>query len=183
MYPTEKFWQQAKSKRSVIEFGTSRWDASKPTHHKEIFVLNAGAAELERYIMADITPGLDVDLVCDLHKPPEELYGRFDCFLAASVWEHLKKPWVCAERVWDLLRPGGIFLVTTHQTFPIHGYPHDYFRFTKEALHSCFDTRPWAELEGWSGHECSIIPLTNVMPVWNFEAKGHIQSVIYGRKP
>jgi hypothetical protein len=30
--------------------------------------------------------------------------------------------------------PGGICYIETHQTFPFHRYPQDYFQFSKEAL-------------------------------------------------
>lgn len=177
MNAIQTFWALAASKKRIVEFGTRRWEADKPTHHR------AKWGNVEKYVMCDVTPGLDVDVLCDIHEPPQELIGQFDCFLAPSVWEHLKKPWIASEKVWDLLQPGGVFLVTTHQTFPIHGYPHDYFRFSKEALLSCFDTRPWAELKAESGFDCIITPIQNGMPVWNYEARGHIQSLIYGRKP
>lgn len=184
MKPVEKFWKQVQAKgksQNVVEFGTRRWEAGKPTHHKPHFANLLGGAPFA-YLMCDVMQGEDVDLVCDIHQFPAEMNEKFDTFLAPSVWEHLKKPWVAAEKVYDMLKPGGVFLVTTHQTFPIHGYPHDYFRFSKEALLSCFDSKPWSHLEAESGFECAIVPIQNGMPVWNFEARGHIQSVIYGRK-
>ena len=36
------------------------------------------------------------------------------------------------------LKPGGLVFVQTHQTFPIHAVPFDYFRFSTDALRSLF---------------------------------------------
>jgi hypothetical protein len=39
------------------------------------------------------------------------------------------------------LRIGGVLFVQTHQSFPLHGYPLDYFRFSEDALASLFGTQ------------------------------------------
>ena len=44
------------------------------------------------------------------------------------------RPWAATPELARVLRPGGVIYVETHQTFPIHGYPSDYWRFTREAL-------------------------------------------------
>jgi len=36
------------------------------------------------------------------------------------------------------LRKGGYLFIDTHQTFKLHGYPYDYYRFSREALESLF---------------------------------------------
>ena len=48
---------------------------------------------------------------------------------------------MAAVEIARALRPGGLFYVQTHQTFPIHAYPYDYWRFTKEALETLFCPR------------------------------------------
>jgi hypothetical protein len=50
------------------------------------------------------------------------------------VFEHLERPWIAAKEVARVLAPGGFCHVATHQTFPLHGYPRDYFRFSTDAL-------------------------------------------------
>ena len=39
------------------------------------------------------------------------------------------------------LKVGGLLFVQTHQTFPIHAVPYDYFRFSKDAMASLFGTK------------------------------------------
>jgi hypothetical protein len=47
---------------------------------------------------------------------------------------------VAAHEVMKALKVGGLLYVQTHQAFPLHGYPLDYFRFSREALASLFGT-------------------------------------------
>jgi SAM-dependent methyltransferase len=86
------------------------------------------------YVMADVDTGADVDAVADLHALPQDWAGRFDALVAVAVFEHLERPWIAAKEVARVLKPGGFAYVSTHQTFPLHGYPSDFFRFSKEAL-------------------------------------------------
>lgn len=118
---------------SVLEVGTLRW-GREPTHHK------AWMEGWASYTMADIQPGEDVDVVCDAHKMVA-VFGedRFDAFWSSSTWEHLARPWIASQEVLRVLKPGGAFFIQTHQTFPLHGYPNDYFRFSTDALAVCFE--------------------------------------------
>jgi 2-polyprenyl-3-methyl-5-hydroxy-6-metoxy-1,4-benzoquinol methylase len=45
-------------------------------------------------------------------------YGRFDAVVSIEVVEHLYEPRTFAKRVFELLRPGGIALIST----PYHGF-------------------------------------------------------------
>ncbi|HXK18689.1 MAG TPA: methyltransferase domain-containing protein [Polyangiaceae bacterium] len=117
----------------ILEAGTLRWRESRSTHHKDWF------PRVKTYEMTDIAPGLDVDFTADLHDI-SKVTGEnvYDAFLACSVWEHLERPWVAAREVSRILKPGGLFFIQTHSTFPLHGFPNDYFRFSTEALRSLF---------------------------------------------
>lgn len=115
----------------VLEIGTKQW-SNRPTHHREWF-------DDCHFLKTDIEDGVDVDIVSDAHHLSEMLgKNRFHAIVACSVFEHLIHPWIAAAEILEALRPGGIFFVQTHQTFPIHGYPNDYYRFTKEALLDLF---------------------------------------------
>jgi hypothetical protein len=39
------------------------------------------------------------------------------------------------------LKVGGLLFIQTHQAFPLHAYPYDYFRFSREAMSGLFGTR------------------------------------------
>ena len=120
---------------SVLEIGTRRWNPDKPTHHKDWEWFKGHG----KYVMSDFMNGLDVDVVADLHEL-SKVFGekKFDVIFAASVFEHLEKPWIAAQEILKVLKDKGMFFIQTHQTFPIHGYPNDYFRYTTEGLKSIF---------------------------------------------
>ena len=60
--------------------------------------------------------------------------------ISCSTFEHLKYPTLAAHELMKALKVGGDLYVQTHQSFPLHGYPFDYFRFSQEALAGLFGT-------------------------------------------
>ena len=60
------------------------------------------------YIGTDLESGDDVDVVCDLTLPTTPLpKDYFDLVLCCSVMEHVTRPWVMAERLTEVIKPGG----------------------------------------------------------------------------
>jgi SAM-dependent methyltransferase len=120
---------------SVLELGTLQSVPGRSTMHRD-WVPNAS-----EFLGTDIEAGPDVDIVADVHRLSEVVgEERFDVILSASTFEHLKYPSVAAHELMKVLRVGGQLYIQTHQAFPLHGYPHDYFRFSREALASLFGT-------------------------------------------
>jgi len=120
----------------VLELGTKRSLASRSTRH------DARVPHATEYLGTDLEPGPDIDLVADVHQltrvTGEE---RFDIIIAASTFEHFKYPHLAAHEIMKALRIGGVVYLQTHQTFPLHAYPYDYFRFSREALAGLFGTQ------------------------------------------
>jgi glycosyltransferase involved in cell wall biosynthesis len=54
--------------------------------------------------------------------------------LAFSVYEHLRRPWLVTNEIAKILKPGGWLFIQTHQSFRLHSFPDDYFRFSSDAL-------------------------------------------------
>jgi SAM-dependent methyltransferase len=124
----EFFFNNTPESPIVLELGTLRWGASA-THHKDLF------PTASQYVMSDVTSGPDVDVVADLHFLSKSFEpNSFDAIFCCSVFEHLHSPWIAAREILTVLKPGGVAFIQTHQSFPIHGYPNDYYRFSKEAL-------------------------------------------------
>src|SRR4051812_9990581 len=121
---------------SVLELGTLQAVAGVSTMHRD-WVPHAG-----EFLGTDIEDGADVDVVADAHRLSQVVgTERFDVVLSCSTFEHFKYPWLVAHELLKALRVGGVLFVQTHQSFPLHGYPSDYFRFSREALAGLFGTR------------------------------------------
>lgn len=150
---------------TILELGTRRSDPDFPTHHREW--LPDG-----RWTMADMAAGQDVDVVADAHDL-EATFGSagygfegFDAAIAVSVFEHLERPWMAAASMASVLRPGGLVYVATHQTFPLHGYPSDFFRFSREALALIFEDAGFVVGATSYAYRCVIEPPPEVTR-WN----------------
>lgn len=147
----------------VLEIGTCRSNPDFPTHHLEWMPNGA------TLIMSDAFPGIDVDIVSDAHDLKEFETGSFDAVIAISVFEHLAKPWIASEAIARVLKPGGLVYIATHQTFPLHGYPYDYFRFSTDALEVLFGKPLYEEVKSAYEFPCKIIPHKEVK-TWNTAA-------------
>lgn len=91
------------------------------------------------WIGTDIEAGPGVAIVADLQRI-NETGEQFDAIFSPSTLEHIERPWVAMWSMAQVLKPGGIICIHTHQTYPVHGYPQDYFRFSTNAMRTlCFD--------------------------------------------
>ncbi len=127
----------------ILELGTCRSQPDKPTISRHRF---PDAAE---YVGTDFQDGLDVDVVADAHAlsatfAPES----FDAIISLSTFEHLKYPFLAAHEIMKCLKVGGRLFVQTHQTFHLHAYPSDYFRFSTEALAAMFGPQMGFRIDG-----------------------------------
>lgn len=117
----------------VLELGTKRSNPDRSTVHR------AWAAADATYTCSDFEDGLDVDLLADVHTLSTAVApNSLDAVIACSVFEHVQRPWIGAAEIGKVLRPGGQVFIQTHFAFPIHGYPSDYWRYTRDALETIF---------------------------------------------
>lgn len=93
----------------------------------------------------DMLPGDGVDVVHNLEEPPPKTLGKFSHVECWSVLEHSRKPWRLAANLQRLMLPGGTLYLTVPFVWRVHGYPNDYFRFTKEGVKALFEQINW----GW----------------------------------
>jgi SAM-dependent methyltransferase len=184
--PRDRFLLLARSfgpAASVLEIGTKQAVEGRSTHSKHAFPNVAR----ENYVMADVAPGHDVDIVADLHALPSAWTNNFDAFVANAVFEHLERPWVAAKEVVRVLAPGGLCYVSTHQTFPLHGYPFDYFRFSKEALSLVFADAGLRVIDAAYEHRAQIVAPVAVVPAsfheeWNATWPSYLCVHLFGEK-
>ena len=82
----------------------------------------------------DIMAGPNVDVVGDAHALSRHYpAGCFDAVMAYSVLEHLLMPWKFVIELNRVLKPGAVGLFTTHQCWPLHDEPWDFWRFSDRA--------------------------------------------------
>jgi SAM-dependent methyltransferase len=92
------------------------------------------------YVGVDLRPGPGVDIICR----GEALVARFgaesfDVVVATKVLEHVRDWRAIVENVKGACRPRGRIVITTRSPgFPFHGYPHDYWRFTRGDFRAIF---------------------------------------------
>ncbi|MBV5296676.1 MAG: methyltransferase domain-containing protein [Rhodoferax sp.] len=111
----------------VLEIG------SRMTNPKCWWIVNRDLAS-GQWTGCDMQPGDGVDVVADIHRPPAEWEGRFSGVLCSEVLEHVARPWVALPLIRQMMRPGGWLVVTTLTSFPIHGFPDDFYRYTPSGL-------------------------------------------------
>lgn len=71
-------------------------------------------------------PGFDI---CS-----ETLPSRYDLIIADQVFEHLPRPAQAARNVFEMLKPGGHFIVATPFLVKVHNVPIDCSRWTETGL-------------------------------------------------
>jgi SAM-dependent methyltransferase len=163
------------SSPKVLELGTLQWTPGVSTHHGDWLPHDS------THIKSDIEGGPDVDIVADAHKLSAFKDEEFDAFIAISVWEHLRHPWVAAAQAARVLKPGGLLYVATHHTFPVHGYPSDYGRWTDNGLEGLFDKPLWKNQMTSMSFPCTINPDAKI-DNWNHLAPAYLNVDIFAVK-
>lgn len=121
------------------------------------------------YTGLDIVAGENVDVVGDAHRlsrlfPP----ASFDAVSMFSVIEHLLMPWKVVIELNRVLKPGATGLVITHQCWPMHDRPADYWRFSDTAWPALFNHLTGFEiLRAALGSPAFVVPL-RCNPFTNF---------------
>jgi SAM-dependent methyltransferase len=102
------------------------------------------------YVGCDMRPGPGVDRVEDVTaiRLPHESVGTVLCI---ETFEHVFHVSRAFDEVHRILKPGGIFVITSPLNFRIHGYPDDYWRMTPSCLRRMLE--PYAaRVSGFQGY-------------------------------
>jgi len=86
------------------------------------------------YKRADFEAMDDLDYVIGNDSRIDEIDASFDLILSTQVAEHVSDPAGYFSECARLLKPGGRLLCTTHGTYPDHGCPYDFQRWTADGL-------------------------------------------------
>lgn len=85
------------------------------------------------YHGCDLREGPGVDEIRDVMNSGLE-EGSVGVIICAETMEHVTNPIKAFEEMHRILKAGGLLIVTSVFSFPIHDFPHDYFRFTPQAF-------------------------------------------------
>jgi len=121
-YYVENFLRDNASyvKGRCLDFGDPRYKSFFP--------------QATQYEVLNISPGPQVDFVTDIHDLQNIPLQAFDAIICPQVFEHLAYPERAAVSLFELLKPGGVVLITAPFLNPVHYVPTDYRRFTPECL-------------------------------------------------
>jgi SAM-dependent methyltransferase len=110
----------------IVEFGSLQVEPEQTNDLRPLF-------EGREFVGTDMRPGAGVDRVEDLRSLSfaDDEVGTALCI---DTLEHCEDPLTACRELHRVLRPGGVCAVTSVMFFPIHGYPHDYWRFTPGGL-------------------------------------------------
>ncbi|MCF6358453.1 MAG: class I SAM-dependent methyltransferase, partial [Draconibacterium sp.] len=96
------------------------------------------------YIGIDMEGGKNVDHVLDLTQGIGDLpRDYFALGVCCSVLEHVRKPWVMAENISAVIRPGGSLYISVPWVWRYHAYPADYYRFSWKGIMELFPDFDW----------------------------------------
>ena len=100
------------------------------------------------YIGIDLQAGPGVDQICDATQlVPRFGPDSFDLLISTELLEHVRDWQGVVTQFKEVLRPGGLLLITTRSRgFPYHGFPDDFWRYERSDLQIIF-----------SDFECEVI--------------------------
>lgn len=115
----------------IVEFGSLQVEPEQPIDLRPLF-------PGRRFIGTDMRPGPGVDRVEDL-RALTFAEGEVGTALCLDTLEHCVDPLTACRELHRVVRDGGLCVVSSVMFFPIHGYPHDYWRFTPEGLRALLE--------------------------------------------
>jgi SAM-dependent methyltransferase len=112
------------------------------------------------YVGFDIHPGPNVDVVGDVHSLSQLVSGQFDAVYSISTFEHLAMPWKAVLEINAVLAEGGLLFAATHQSWPPHELPWDFWRYSPAAFQVLLNRHTGFEiLRAESGLPAIIVPI------------------------
>ncbi len=89
----------------------------------------------------------------------QRLDRTFDLIIAEHVFEHLARPELAIRNAFEMLKPGGHFLMVTPFLYKVHPCPIDCYRWTETRLSEFLSTAGFAESNAiqtgsWGNRAC-----------------------------
>ena len=109
----------------------------------------------------EIAPNAPIVDIHDLSAFPRNYY---DFVILDEILEHVEKPWIAVEEIYQILKPGGCLITSSPFLIAVHKVPNDYWRFTKDGMAVLLDKFSAVETYSW-GNKSSVNYLMNGMMV------------------
>jgi hypothetical protein len=111
------------------------------------------------FVGFDAIAGPNVDVVGDAHEIGQYFAGSsVDVIYSVSTMEHLAMPWKVVVEMNSVLKQGGLVFTGTHQTWPVHDAPWDFWRFSVDTWPSLFNEATGFEiLDVAMGERASVV--------------------------
>jgi SAM-dependent methyltransferase len=112
---------------------------------KRVLNLGSGIGQFDHYLSKEVrainldisTSQKNLQVIADAHFLPFK-HDCLDIIYSIAVLEHVRRPWVVADEIFRVLRPGGHVVLELPFLNVIHDKD-DYFRFTDKGIRSLFD--------------------------------------------
>lgn len=131
LYPQFQELVAAMDEPNVVEIGSRARSANLYRDW-----LPAGAT----YTGIDVVDGPNVNIVGDVHTLSAFVSeASVDAIFGISTIEHVAMPWKAALEMNKVLKPGGVLFLATHQTWPVHDEPWDFWRFSQYTWPTLFN--------------------------------------------
>lgn len=111
--------------------------------HRDGIILDCGAGSRGVYYQHVVNLEIAVYPSTDVRGVGEVLPFKddsFDAIISIAVLEHVKDPWLCAQEIIRVLKPGGDLFCCVPFLQPLHGYPHHYYNMTGQGLVNLFES-------------------------------------------
>ena len=110
----------------------------------------------------------------DLCSDPLEEEG-FDLIIVEQVLEHVLRPDRATANVYRMLRPGGIFIISTPFLVKVHGVPLDLYRWTERGMRELLETAGLNVLAtaSWGNRECLFADMKAGLEWTTYEPSRH----------
>ena len=126
--PTHSPWSGYILKKRIGKLLSGRAD--------EVLILNLGSGTNRLHpevINVDIFGFKNVDVVADITDTPFK-DDTVDVVICDSVMEHISDTAGAFREISRIVKPGGIFILTSLFMYPYHSSPNDFFRWTEDGM-------------------------------------------------
>ncbi len=123
------------------------------------------------YIGIDIKRSSLADVICSAEKMPF-IDNYFSAILCSEVLEHVSEPDLVIEECTRVSKKGSFLFVAVPGTWPVHGAPNDYWRWTEFGLKRLFRDFGGVEVEPCGNSLVSVLQLLELYVPHSFS--GHI---------